>query len=304
MLTAPLVRLLDDQSGVLARRQALRLGLSEEAWEWRLGRTWQSPCPGVAVAHRGTLTPLELAWSAVLLCPDGAALTGTWALRLHGMRLELSAAAVLVPASTRCRPRVLQLTGVAVRPERCTRLGELRHPSRTPPVVRVATAVLHAAAAATHDDAAQVLLAAAVQQRLVTPAGLRAGLEGALALRRRRLLLAALDDVELGAHAQTELDLLRLLRRHRLPLPDRMQLRLHTSVGTRYLDAWWERQRVIVEVDGAHHRGAGQWEDDLLRANAVQVEARRDRVLLLRLTGAQLRTGGPEVVRQLEAVLR
>jgi very-short-patch-repair endonuclease len=304
VLPAALVRLLDDQAGVVARRQALRAGLTQEAWDWRLARDWQSPCPGVAVAHRGTATPLELAWAAVLLGPDGAALTGTWALRLHGMRLEPGAASLLVPSGSACRPRVLQPSMLAVRPARCARLDVLRHPTRRPPVVRVAPAVLHAASGGSRGRATEWVLAAAVQQRLVTPAALRAELDDAPVLPHRRLLLATLDDVELGAHAQTELDLLAVLRGNRLPVPDRLQLRVRDGRGTRYLDAWWERQRVVVEVDGAHHRDAGEWEADLLRANALQVQTRGDRVLLLRLTGAQLRNASPDVVRQLQAALR
>ena len=78
--------LLERQDGVLSRQQALRSGLSSDAWDWRLSRTWQSPAPGVAVAHRGPLTLRQRAWAAVLLCGPGACLTGTWALAGAGWR--------------------------------------------------------------------------------------------------------------------------------------------------------------------------------------------------------------------------
>ena len=111
-----------------------------------------------------------------------------------------------------------------------------------------------------------------------------------------------LADVRQGAHAQTELDFLRLLRRHGLPLPDRLQLRVRAG-GKRYLDAWWERQRVTVELDGAHHRSAGTWDADTLRGNAVAVAQRHDRLLLLRFTTGNLRHDEPQVVAQLRAAL-
>lgn len=181
-------------------------------------------------------------------------------------------------------------------------LDVLRHPVRLPPVVRVAPALLHAAAWAPSERAAEWRVAAAVQQRLVLPSDVRAALAVLPRLARRRLVAAVLDDVELGAHAASELDLLRFLRRHGLPRPDRLQRPVRTG-RLRYLDAWWERQRVCAEVDGAHHRSAGTWDDDTLRANDVVVTERHDRIVLLRFTAANLRHDAPRVAAQLAAVL-
>jgi len=44
------------------------------------------------------------------------------------------------------------------------------------------------------------------------------------------------------------------------------------------LDAWWERQRVAAELDGAHHRTVRVWDGDGLRANGVVIAERHDRV--------------------------
>ena len=295
--------LLTAQDQVLSRRQALEAGMSGEAWEWRLARTWQAPAPGVAIAHRGPASQRQRAWTAVLLCGPGACLTGTWALAEQGWTApDLGAVDVLVPEHRRVEPRVLQPSGLLVRPRRFAGLDAACHPVRVPPVVRPATAALHAAAWAPTSRAAEWRVASVVQQRLTTTSALRNALEGLPRLPRRALLRAVLADVELGAHARTELDLLAFLRRHHLPRPDRLQLR-ERGEGVRYLDAWWERPRVVVEVDGAHHRLVGQWEADLLRANAVQVDHRDDRVLLLRVTGGQLRHDAEAVAQQLRAVL-
>ncbi len=106
---------------------------------------------------------------------------------------------------------------------------------------------------------------------------------------RRRLVAEVLLDVELGAHAGSELELLRFLRRFELPLPDRMQLRVRAGTNRYYLDAWWERQQVSLEMDGSHHRDVATWEADLMRGNRLAVVHRDRRVLQLRFTPGHLR---------------
>ena len=100
----------------------------------------------------------------------------------------------------------------------------------------------------------------------------------------------------------SELAFLAFLRRHGLPLPDRLQFKVRAN-GKRYLDAWWEAQRVAVEVDGAHHMEASSWDQDALRSNAIVVAARDDRVLPLRVTTGNLRHAQAELAAQLRAVL-
>ena len=168
--------------------------------------------------------------------------------------------------------------------------------------MRTAPAVLHAAAWASSDRAAEWRIAAAVQQRLVLPVDLRRTLGDMPSLRRRRLVAAVLDDVQHGAHAASELDFLRFLRRHGLPPPDRLQQPVRHS-GLRYLDAWWARQRVAAELDGAHHRSVAVWEADVLRANDVLVAGRTDGTVLLRFTTGNLRHDAGRVAAQLAAVL-
>jgi very-short-patch-repair endonuclease len=139
-------------------------------------------------------------------------------------------------------------------------------------------------------------------QRLVTVQAIRGVLDQMPRLRRRALVQAVLSDVASGAQAQSELDFLRLVRRNGLPRPDRLQ-RLVRAGGKRYLDAWWELQRVAVEIDGAHHLDVGQWGADALRGNDVVVAEQHDRVLLLRFTTGNLRHDELHVVRQLRSVL-
>jgi very-short-patch-repair endonuclease len=298
---------LGEQGGVIGRAQALLGGLTDEQWEWRLRTRWQSVLPGVAVAHTGPVTPQQQGEAAVLYAGAGAHLTADAALLQLGMHLPPPALVhVAVPEHRAVRPQPFRLSNgeptLRLVPHRVRGLERLTHPVRTPPVLRAPVAALHAAAWAPSDRSGEWRVAAAVQQRITRPTDLRAALEQLPRLPRRALLRAVLDDVELGAHAASELDFLRFLRRYRLPAPDRLQRPVRFGT-VRYLDAWWERQRVVAEMDGAHHRLVGTWDDDALRANGVQLRERHDRVLLLRFTAANLRHDAALVAAQLRAAL-
>jgi very-short-patch-repair endonuclease len=303
----PWQQVVADQDGVLTRQQALHGGVSEDQWQWRLDADrWQPLCRGVVVTHTGPVTLRQQSWAAVLVAGRGACLSGDAALVELGLGVgPLRVLHVAVPYGRTVTPRVLAPHGgspVRVQPRRVTGLAALRHPVRRPPTVRAAPAVLHAAAWAGSDRAAEWRIAAAVQQRLVLPQDLRSTLASLPRLPRRPLIATVLDDVEQGAHAASELHLLRFLREWRLPPPDQLQRPVRLG-RIRYLDAWWRRQRVAAELDGAHHRTAGAWDDDVLRANDVLVAGRHDGTVLLRFTTANLRHDGARVAAQLAAVL-
>lgn len=61
--------------------------------------------------------------------------------------------------------------------------------------------------------------------------------------------------------------LARLIRRHRLPQPDRQAPRWDATGRRRWLDAVWEPARLIAEVDGIHHLDAAQYWADMDRDN-------------------------------------
>ncbi len=286
------------QAGVLSRRQALLGGLTEDAWQWRLdlGR-WTPLLPGVVATHSGEPTWAEKIWGAVLYAGPGAAVSGDAGLTLGGfVGLNEAMADVAIPRGRAVAAREF------LRPHQVRGLAGLVAAAREPPRVRLPHALLHSVAWAPTARAAEWRIAAAVQQRLVRPDQIDGALALVPRLPRRALVRAVLTDVRQGAHAQTELDFLRLLRRHGLPLPDRLQLVVRAG-GKRYLDVWWERKRVTVELDGAHHRSAGTWDADTLRANAVAVAQRHDRLLLLRFTTGNLRHDEQQVVAQLRAAL-
>jgi hypothetical protein len=290
--------LLESQDLVLTRKQAVAGGLTERAVDWRLHRsTWQTVLPGVVVAHSGEVTFPQRVQAAVLYGGKDAAVSGDALLHLTKPRGHPPAVIdIAVPASCQVARHQFFV------PHRCSRLADLTHPFHEPRQIRIAAAVLHAAAWAPTDRVAEWKVASAVQRRFVNVPQLRLALTDLPRLPRRRVVRIVLDDVELGAHARTELDFLAFLRRNRLPLPDRLQFKVRAN-GMRYLDAWWEAQRVAAEIDGAHHMEVGHWDADTLRSNEVLVAARDDRVMLLRVTAGNMRHDETQLAGQFRAVL-
>lgn len=150
--------------------------------------------------------------------------------------------------------------------------------------------------------AAEWRLAAVVQQGLSAPCLIRAALDLMPVLPRRRLIRTALDDIELGAHAASELQFLRFCRRNGLPCPDEMQLRVRAA-GTHYLDAHYRRQKLSFEIDGAHHRWVANWEADAMRSLKLAAARRPSGEQVLRITPAAMRHDGPELARALRLLL-
>lgn len=291
--------LLELQDGVVGRRQAFDGGLTVEAWRWqRAAKRCQELLPGVVVMHTGTPTYTEKVQAAVVYGGTCAAVSGDALVHLLAPKRSSEPELIDVAVAASCQVAAVSF----FRPHRSSRLAELSHPVREPRQIRVAPGVLHAASWARSDRAAEWRVAAAVQNRLVTVPALREALVQLPRLKRRRAIRLVLDDVQLGAHARTELDFLALLRRYGLPLPDRLQFKVRAD-GVRYLDAWWEAQRVVAEIDGVHHMLVRAWDDDTLRANAVAVAHLDDRVVLLRITSGNMRHREPELVEQLRAGL-
>jgi hypothetical protein len=74
------------------------------------------------------------------------------------------------------------------------------------------------------------------------------------ALRRRRMIIEALDDIAGGSQAISELDFLRLVvRPFGLPEPSRQEARRDQRGRRRWIDAAWDDVKIAVEIDGAQH---------------------------------------------------
>jgi very-short-patch-repair endonuclease len=113
-------------------------------------------------------------------------------------------------------------------------------------------------------------------------------LEDEAALLGRRLtvwLQQALADARRGMRSVGEADLRRALQLAGLPEPE-WGAAIETQAGTYFVDAYWRRQRVAAEADGAaFHLSAADWSADLRRQNALQAA----RVTLFRFPVRRLR---------------
>ena len=299
-----LADLLRRQDRVVNTASALA-SMSPKELRWRVtsGR-WQRPCRGIIVAHSGPLTERQRLWVAVLWAGPGGALAGLTAAALDGLegfpgrQGSENQIHLLVPA---CRSVRKEPPGLPVALHYSTALapGDV-HPLRVPRRTRIARSLVDAAAWAGSDRRAQAVLAAGVQQRLVRPGDLLAAVAGNQRRPRRAMIMATLGDIAGGAQALSELDLIRLVRRHRLPEPDRQAPRRDATGRRRWLDAVWETARLIVEVDGIHHLDADQYWADMDRDNDFTVDGYR----ILRFPAFVVRYQADYVAGKIRGALR
>lgn len=288
---------LHEQCGVATTASAVRwLGRAVVRWRLERGR-WQQPCLGVVVTRSGPLSPDELLWVVVLGAGTGAALGGLTAARLDGLAgFENGGVHVVVPASHKVQAR---LSGLAV-VHRSELLGPAEvHPVRRPRRTRTPRSILDAATWMPTENGTRAVLAAGVQQRLVRPEDLTSALARRGTVPRRALIRTTLGDIAGGAQALSELDFCRLTRRFGLPEPSRQALRKDKHGRVRWLDACWERARLVAEVDGLWHMDATAWWADMRRDNELTLSGYR----VLRFPAFAVRDHPEEVAAQIADAL-
>lgn len=292
-----------EQSGVLTTGQATRL-LTEGAVRGlvRSGR-WRSICRGILLTGNGRLRRDQQLWVAVLAAGSGAVLAGITAATENGVRgLRREPLHVLVPAARRAARTILRqlpidMAGVVV--HRSTLLPEAHLQLARPPRTTTARALVDAAAWASSPRQAQALLAIGCQQRRVLPGEVRAVLDALPRVPRRTLIRQTLDDIAGGAGALSEIDFLRLCRRHQLPRPDLQERRTDAAGQIRYLDAYWRDWGLHVEIDGAHHMDVRHWAADMRRQNDIWTSGDR----ILRFPAWLVRSQPEEVAASVRAAL-
>lgn len=291
--------------GVLRADSAMKF-LTRDALRWRVssGR-WQQPCRGIVVAQSGPLTELQALRIAVLWAGPGGALAGLTAASLDGLQgftdrgqLAERPIHILVPASSPAR-RTRPDLPLVVHYSRLLGADDI-HPMREPRRTRMARSLVDAAAWMATDRGAQAVLAAGVQQRLARLEDLSATVARNQRLPRRGMITDTLEDIAGGAHALSELDFTRLIRRYRLPPPDRQASRTDSAGRRRWLDAVWKTARLVVEVDGRHHMDAAQYWADMDRDNDLTVDGYR----VLRFPAFLVRYHPGYVARKIRAALR
>ncbi|BCJ71931.1 hypothetical protein CS0771_14750 [Catellatospora sp. IY07-71] len=291
------------QSNVLTWAQAVELlTVGKVRHRIETGR-WRQVCRGIVFAGTGPLSLDQQRWVAVLAAGPDARLAGLAAAHAGGLRGKFREERIDVLVHTGGhRPdlfRRLPLDMPAVKVRRTIHLTEQDCQLGRPPRTTIARSVVDAASWARFPDAAQTIVAAACQQRLVLPSELLEVLHRLPRAPRRTLIATTARDAAGGAGALSEIDFVKLCRRHHLPVPDLQDRRVDASGRVRYRDAYWRAYRLHVEVDGAHHMEVAHWEADMRRQNDIWTGGDR----ILRFTAYQIRTRPDEVAATLRTAL-
>ncbi len=270
-----------DQGDVVSRPQLYDAGVPRwlVAREVR-ARRWRRLGDQAVCLHNGPVEDVGHWWAAVLQGGPRAQLDGASSLVAGGLsRFTVDRVRVSVPRGARIR----RTARYDIRQTRRWQAADTT-PSGVPRTRNEVAAVRGALWARTEREAAY-LLTVCVQQGLVSPTALGQEILRVRRDRRRGLLHAVVNDLLDGARSLGEIDIARDLERRGLPRPQRQVLRRDRR-GRYYLDLYWPRYRLVLEIDGIHHSWAENVVGDALRQNALALQG--DTVLRLPLLGYRL----------------
>lgn len=261
--------LLDEQCAVASRPQLLGHGvaLGKMRAEVRAGR-WRQVHRNVYALFTGQLArPAEI-WAGVLTGGTDAVLSHQTAAELDGL-LEPQPIGSTVHVTVPVDRRVARQPGVQI--HYLHRLPTARHPSRTPPRLRIEETVLGLTDASATAAEAMAWVVRASQRRLTTPERLLVAMGEHKKMRWRPMLEGALLDAAEGAQSLLEMRYLRDVERaHRLPRADRQQK--GRVLGARvWRDVRYSPYRTIVELDGRLGHEAEDRHRDMRRDNVTTV---------------------------------
>lgn len=294
--TPELARELHNRDGVIDVATAKRFLTRREIRTRVESGMWQQMAWAILVAHNGPLTETQLLRVALLRAGPDAAIGGFAAARLDGLTWRtgsMDRVDLLVPRKYKARPMPKSLD-ITVHYSRTLGPADV-HPLHQPRRTRIARSLLDAASWAPNDRLAMAVLAAGVQQGLAPVSKLRDALDRNKWRDRCRIIAEALDDIEGGAQALSELDFTRkVVRAFGLPEPERQAARRDQRGRRRYLDVVWDQWKVAVEIDGAQHfQDALQNWDDMERDIDLQING----YLVMRFPAWVVRTR-PDYVAQ------
>lgn len=216
-----------------------------------MGR-WQRSYPGVVVTYPGTLQRKTEISAALLYAGRGAAASHETAAELWNLldaaerrrRSTPATVHVTVPADR----RVMAQPGFRVHYSR--RLADEVHPARSISTLRLEPTVLDLVAASSRITDVVGWVTLACRGRKTVPARLVAALASRPQARWHRELTLLLGDSDVGVQSPLEwLYLHRVETAHCLPAAVR-QVRRRVRRRTQWVDARYDRYRLIVELDG------------------------------------------------------
>ncbi|HTT50802.1 MAG TPA: hypothetical protein VMH35_05350 [Streptosporangiaceae bacterium] len=261
----------------------------------RPGGPWQRLLPGVYLAATGIPTRAQTELAALRYAGRGAVLTGTAALRRHGVRVpESRAVTVLIPGARVRRDRPL------VRVWPTTRMPEFVMADGAVRFTLAARAVADASRELTSFREVRAVTASAVQRRRCRLAELSAELAHG-PVRHSGWLRRALAEVADGVRSVAEGDLRDLIIQSGLPAP---MFNARLFAGRQLLavaDAWWPEAGVAAEVDSREwHLSPADWEQTLARHARMGACG----IIVLHFTPGQIRTDPVRVAADIRSAVR
>lgn len=229
---------------------------------------WQQPMRGVVVTHNGPLTPdqVERAWLAA--SPPRSALAGLTAARRWGLQgFDPERVSIVLPEGGRRPPGELELHW-------STLLGTEDVPPNVPRRTTIERSLIDAASWSASPQRARVIVIAAFQQRLTNVRRMRHALERRGNCKHKALIIRSILDAHGGIQSLPERDFDNLRLRAGLPRPTRQE-RVKGKDGRYYLDVWWARFNLAIEIHGIPHHAIDPWSKDLHRTNELVLEGRR-----------------------------
>ena len=297
-MTPDLSALINDQHGLVARRQLRALDLDRFRVRNQIAaRRWVELSPRVIGTTTGPLSREQQLWLGVLHAGPRSMLGGLNAAETHGLRgWERDEVTVLVDDELSFEP----VDGI--RFFRSRRPFELLiSPRRGIPRCQLEPAVLLWAGYDAPTRAAHGIVAATVQQRLTTPERLVQWVDLLKPLRRAKAFRRTIGDIAGGARSGAELEVRRMCRRFSMRPPDRQRVRTDRAGKRRWTDCEWDLldgTTLVLEVDGAFHIEVRQQGDDYKRSRRITTRHR----IVVRCTAYELRHESDEVAADLIAL--
>lgn len=241
--------LLSAQDGVIARQQALSLGVTPEQVRRLISEGWWTPFDKGIYLHRLTCPQfIHHAWAGVLRGGGQSALGGQATLYSTGIGREPDQIVVVIPPGHGVRLRTPLVTlrdGI----------GRLSYRRGSPSRIRAEDAIVDLAAEISL-EAFVGLVTDSIRARVTSALRVERVLKARQRMRRRGELMEVLADLQ-GIESNLEFRYRRDVERaHRLPRSQRQVAR-----GRSRFDFYYEEYGVVVETDGRLGHVEGRFRD-------------------------------------------